>query len=198
MNNRQLAIAIKATAALLLLVAPCGAQEPTATPPGLAVFSPCDGCHGSPESPAPPTDLEGNTWTTAVGVGAHQAHLQAPSKLSAPIACATCHAVPIAIDSPGHLGGPGPALVDARLGYDHDTQVCTNTYCHGSALPPWTSSGQVGCGSCHGVPPMDAAHDSSMTTTTCATCHPGTVDATGAIIVTNGTSEHINGVVDLR
>ena len=37
-----------------------------------------------------------------------------------------------------------------------------------------------------------------MTLQTCATCHPGTVDAFGNIIVTNGTSEHINGVVDLQ
>jgi predicted CxxxxCH...CXXCH cytochrome family protein len=198
MKNRQLVIAVKASAALLLLVAPCGAEKRTATSSGFATSIPCDGCHGGPESPAPPNDVEGNTRTTAVGVGAHQAHLRTPSKLSAPIACTTCHAVPVAIDSPGHLAGPGPAIVDARLGYDHDTQLCTNTYCHGSALPPWTSSGEVTCGSCHGVPPMDASHDPSMTPTTCATCHPGTVDATGAIIITGGTSEHINGFVDLR
>jgi predicted CxxxxCH...CXXCH cytochrome family protein len=197
MQNRQLVIAVKVTAALLLLVAPCGADERTPMP-GAVTFAPCAGCHGSPESPAPPPDLDGNAWTTAVGVGAHQAHLRAPSKLSAPIACTTCHVVPVAVDSPGHLAGPGPAIVNARLGYDHDTQVCTNAYCHGSALPAWTSSGDVTCGTCHGIPPIDAAHDPSMTPTTCVTCHPGTVDATGAIIVIDGSSEHINGVVDLR
>jgi hypothetical protein len=37
-----------------------------------------------------------------------------------------------------------------------------------------------------------------MTLTSCATCHPGTVDAFGNIIVINGMCKHINGVVDLR
>jgi hypothetical protein len=36
-----------------------------------------------------------------------------------------------------------------------------------------------------------------MTLTSCVGCHPGTVDAFGNILVTNGTSEHINGTVDL-
>jgi len=35
-----------------------------------------------------------------------------------------------------------------------------------------------------------------MTIASCATCHPRTVDAFGNIIVTNGTSTHMNGVVD--
>ena len=58
--------------------------------------------------------------------------------------------------------------------------------------------GQVSCGSCHGIPPSDAAHAPTMTLTSCATCHPGTVDAFGNILVTNGISEHMNGVVDLQ
>jgi hypothetical protein len=37
-----------------------------------------------------------------------------------------------------------------------------------------------------------------MPLTSCATCHPGTVDAFGNIIVTGTNSEHINGVVDHR
>ncbi len=157
----------------------------------------CDGCHGSPSSPAPPTDLEGNLFTTAIGVGAHQAHLQASSHISAPIPCATCHLVPTAIDSPGHFTGGPPAVVTAALGWDHAAQTCASSYCHGSSLPVWTSGGQVSCGSCHGIPPSDAPHTPAMTLASCASCHPGTVDAFGNIIVTNGTSEHINGRVDL-
>ena len=179
----------------------CRACHPATAPhiDGIVqVGTQCDSCHGSPASAAPPMDLEGNTFTTAVGVGAHQAHLQALSKISAPIPCATCHVVPAAIDSPGHIVGPGPAIVNANLGYDHATQTCSSSYCHGSALPPWTSSGEVTCGSCHGIPPIDASHNPAMTLTTCSACHPGTVDAFGNIIVTNGTSEHINGVVDLQ
>jgi len=157
----------------------------------------CSGCHGSASSPAPPVDLSGNTFTTALGVGAHQAHLQASSRISVPIACSACHAVPTAIDSPGHIDSPLP-VVNAALGWDRTAQTCASSYCHGVSEPVWTSSGQVFCGSCHGIPPNDASHTPTMTLATCATCHPGTVDAFGNIIVANGTSEHINGVVDLQ
>ncbi len=151
----------------------------------------CSGCHGSPSSPAPPMDLAGNTATTAIGVGAHQAHLNAT--ISTPIACATCHLVPAAVDSPGHIDSPSPAEVLAAIGWDRTTQTCTAS-CHGPARPVWTSSGQVSCGTCHGLPP--ASHAPGMTIASCATCHPSTVDAFGNIIVTNGASTHINGVVD--
>ena len=157
----------------------------------------CSGCHGSASSPAPPTDLAGNTFTTAIGVGAHQAHLQGASRLAAPIACATCHLVPTAVNSPGHIDQAGPAVVTASLGWNRDAQTCATAWCHGPARPVWTSTGQVSCGTCHGVPPISAPHTPAMTLTSCATCHPGTVDAFGNIIITNGTSEHINGVVDL-
>jgi predicted CxxxxCH...CXXCH cytochrome family protein len=156
----------------------------------------CSGCHGGPSSPAPPRDLLGNTFTTAIGVGAHQAHLQAPSRLSAPIACATCHVVPSAIDSPGHIAA-GPAKVNAELGWDRDAQTCAGASCHGPARPTWTSSTQVACGSCHGIPPADANHTPAMSLASCASCHPQTIDASGTIIVTGGTSKHINGTVDL-
>jgi predicted CxxxxCH...CXXCH cytochrome family protein len=158
----------------------------------------CSGCHGSPSSPAPPVDLEGNTFTTAIGVGAHQAHLQALSKISAPIPCATCHVVPATLESPGHIDSPGPAIVTASLGWNRVAQTCSSAWCHEVGRPVWTSSGEVFCGSCHGIPPVDASHNAGMTLTSCASCHPGTVDAFGNIIVTNGTSEHINGIVDLQ
>jgi predicted CxxxxCH...CXXCH cytochrome family protein len=156
----------------------------------------CDGCHGTAASPAPPVDLAGNTATTALGVGAHQAHLQGRSRLSAPIACATCHAVPAAVTSPGHIDSAGPAQVVAGLGWDRTARSCATAWCHGAARPRWTSSGEVSCGSCHGIPPAGASHSPDLPLTSCATCHPGAVDAFGNIIVTGGTSEHINGVVD--
>jgi predicted CxxxxCH...CXXCH cytochrome family protein len=155
----------------------------------------CAGCHGSAASAAPPTDLTGHTATTALGVGAHQAHLQARSRISAPIACATCHDVPTALDSPGHIDSAGPAEVVARLGWDRTTETCATASCHGPARPRWTSTGEVSCGSCHAIPPVDASHTPGLPLTSCATCHPGTVDAFGNILVT---SEHINGVVDHR
>jgi predicted CxxxxCH...CXXCH cytochrome family protein len=157
----------------------------------------CSGCHGSTSSPAPPADLSGNQFTTALGVGAHQAHLQARSRISAPIPCTACHVVPAAVDSPGHIDSPLP-VVNASLGWDRTARTCASAYCHGGSRPVWTASGQVSCGSCHGIPPADASHSPAMTLASCASCHPGTVDAFGNIIVTNQASKHINGVVDLQ
>jgi predicted CxxxxCH...CXXCH cytochrome family protein len=158
----------------------------------------CDGCHGTAASPAPPIDLAGNTFTTALGVGAHQAHLQASARISAPIACATCHAVPSSVDAPGHMDSSGPAEVAANLGWDRTTQTCATAACHGPARPRWTSTGQVSCGTCHGIPPASPSHAPGLPLTSCAACHPGTVNAFGNIIVTGQSSEHINGVVDHR
>jgi predicted CxxxxCH...CXXCH cytochrome family protein len=158
----------------------------------------CDGCHGSPASPAPPVDLGGNTVTTALGVGAHQAHLQASSHISAPIACATCHAVPATVTAVGHIDSEGPAEVVAALGWDRTTRTCATASCHGASRPVWTSQGQVSCGTCHGIPPASAPHTPAMTVAACVSCHPGTVDSFGNIIVTGQTSEHMNGIVDLQ
>ena len=157
----------------------------------------CSGCHGSASSPAPPVDLSGNQFTTALGVGAHQAHLQASSRISAPIPCTACHAVPALVDSPGHIDSPLP-VVNASLGWDRTARTCASAYCHGGSRPVWTSSGAVSCGSCHGIPPADASHTPAMTLASCASCHPGTVDAFGNILVINQASKHINGVVDLQ
>jgi len=139
----------------------------------------CSGCHGSAASSAPPFDLAGNTFTTALGVGAHQAHLQAPSGLRGPISCETCHVVPPTLTAVGHLDA-APADVKAELGWDRGAETCT-TWCHGQARPAWTSHGEVVCGSCHGAPPADSNHNAQMAITTCSNCHAGT---------------HINGVVD--
>ena len=159
----------------------------------------CDGCHGSAASPAPPRDLAGNTFTTALGVGAHQAHLQAPSGLRGPIACATCHLVPAQIGDAGHIDSALPAEVDAGLGWNRDTATCTTAFCHGPSTPKWTLTGVVACGTCHGIPP--ASHAPNLPITSCATCHPRTIDSTGTILITAGplgpTSEHIDGDVDL-
>lgn len=143
----------------------------------------CDGCHGSAASPAPPTDLEGNTFTTAIGVGAHQAHLQS-SYLRGPIACDTCHVVPASVTDPGHLAA-GPAPVVASVGWDRTSQTCA-TWCHGGASPVWTTTGTATCGSCHGIPPADAPHTPDMTLASCATCHPPFP------------TDHLNGVVDVH
>lgn len=161
----------------------------------------CSGCHGDATSPAPPRDLSGATATSAPGVGAHRAHLEAPHLLRGPIACATCHRVPARLGDAGHLDSPAPAEVEASLGWDGGSQTCGSAWCHGPARPRWTSRGQVTCGTCHGIPPADAAHAPGLPLSSCAGCHPRTVDAFGNILVTSGpgglTSEHLDGNVDL-
>jgi predicted CxxxxCH...CXXCH cytochrome family protein len=157
----------------------------------------CGGCHGGASSAAPPVDLSGGTLTTSPGVGAHQAHLTGPLRLRGPIACATCHLVPSELASPGHIDSGAPAEVVASLGWTPDSQTCATSGCHGASPPRWTDSGVVACGSCHGVPP--ASHDPGLPLTSCASCHPRTVDGFGNILLTDEGrgSEHIDGDVDL-
>jgi predicted CxxxxCH...CXXCH cytochrome family protein len=182
----------------------------------------CAVCHGSALSPAPPRDLAGNTSPSAIGVGAHQAHLFGRTEISAPIACGACHQVPATVKSPGHLDHLLPATIifsglaiadGAKPAWDHDTASCANSYCHGGGAklaadtafklrtPVWTGgTSQAFCGSCHGVPPSTPVH-ATVTFPDCARCHAGTVDANGGIIVAGAagarTSNHINGVVDV-
>lgn len=145
----------------------------------------CDGCHGGDGDPAPPRDLAGNTFTTALGVGAHQAHLRAASGISAPIACSACHAVPATTTAAGHIDSALPAEVAPALGWNRQSQTCATAWCHGPATPVWTSAGGAACGSCHGVPPATPSHDASMNLASCAGCHPA------------GFTKHVDGVLDV-
>jgi predicted CxxxxCH...CXXCH cytochrome family protein len=162
----------------------------------------CAGCHGDAASPAPPTDLSGNTQITAIGVGAHRAHLAVPSGLRGPIPCQTCHLVPTQVDDPGHIDSLSPAEVNANLSWDRATQTCGTTNCHVAARPVWTARGGATCGSCHGIPPANGPHTPTMTLFSCGTCHSQTMDQFGTIILTTGpggtTSKHMNGVVDVQ
>jgi predicted CxxxxCH...CXXCH cytochrome family protein len=188
----------------------------------------CASCHGGAAGAAPPTDLSGNTAISAIGVGTHQSHLQAPHRLRGPILCQDCHIVPATVGSPGHLDNTGPAPVfpadpnfmslgqaaGAIPQWNRTSGRCTNVYCHGGGAtlaqdesanllrdPLWTQPGQAACGTCHGVPPSDFYHVPTLRLFDCVTCHPATMDATGALIVTGPpgaeTSAHINGVVDV-
>ncbi|HET7503485.1 MAG TPA: CxxxxCH/CxxCH domain-containing protein [Kofleriaceae bacterium] len=162
----------------------------------------CSGCHGDATSPAPPGDLSGNLLTTAIGVGAHRAHLVAPSGLRGPIPCSTCHQVPSQIDSTGHIDSPPPAEVDLLLGWDRTAGTCESAWCHISARPVWNAPGIAVCGSCHGIPPATSDHKATMVLTDCVKCHPQTVDASGSILLTSGpggvtSSKHINHVIEV-
>lgn len=149
----------------------------------------CRGCHGTPEAPAPEDR-------------GHRVHLAPELGLRGPIACSDCHLVPEAIRSPGHIDSALPAEVfpaeiaavslafarGARPAFEQGT--CAGTYCHGDVTPEWTR-GTTACGSCHGIPPRDAAHDPGIGIGDCATCHGSAVDPFG-----NPRSEHLDGNVD--
>jgi predicted CxxxxCH...CXXCH cytochrome family protein len=99
--------------------------------------------------------------------------------------------------------------------WDPATATCATVYCHGGGAklatdtvagvdraPVWTATGGLVCGSaCHGLPPAFAPHLPTMIRTDCASCHPRTVDPSGAIIVSGApgavTSAHMNGVLDV-
>jgi predicted CxxxxCH...CXXCH cytochrome family protein len=188
----------------------------------------CASCHGSTANAAPPVDLLGNASTDSVTVGAHQPHVLGSSRLRGPMACGECHLEPTTFDSPGHVETPWPAEVfpgaasfeslastrGAVPAWDRTTGRCADVYCHGGGAltadtsagvnrtPLWTRlrQGEAACGSCHGIPPSTAPHDSSWGLSSCHDCHAGTVDVFGGIVVTGPpgarTSLHINGVVD--
>lgn len=161
-------------------------------------------CHGTDNSNAPPTALNGQSDTTTVGVGAHQSHLDPASTWHRQVKCMDCHVVPAAVDSPGHMDGDGKAEVTfsqvagMASSLDAATRTCT-TWCHGSAsfggsnhAPLWTKvdGSQASCGSCHGAPPPPPhAQDAN-----CASCHP-TMNP-GAMTFLDP-ARHIDGTVDV-
>lgn len=179
----------------------------------------CTACHGSGNA-APPVDLRGRSSTDAVTVGAHQSHVVNPA-LSDPVPCAACHAPIDDLDDPGHIDTAWPAEVrfsglatagGATPEWDRDTATCGDVYCHGGGSladadgfvqePVWTAVGQgeVFCGSCHGIPPVDAIHEPDWDVTRCNDCHPS-VDSNGGIVYTgpadDRTTAHMNGEIDL-
>jgi len=118
--------------------------------------TPCNTCHGSVTSPAPPPDLGGNSATSAVGVGQHQRHMTAPLLgIRGPIQCSECHLVPTNVLSPDHLGpGHAPGTVvrapvfpkvtgsgtlaraqSASPVWDPAAMTCSHAYCHGGGEP---------------------------------------------------------------
>ncbi len=177
----------------------------------------CVACHGGQDNQtgAPPADLAGASDTSLGAVGAHTAHVQTAA-LALPFGCAECHEDVPQVVSSGHMNGtvdlPFGAL--SRTGgatpvFDRSAMTCATTYCHGATLqggtntaPVWTRVGQgeAACGSCHGLPPATVAgsakHPASPAVTDCHRCHPGTVDETGAILVSGGL--HVDGMVEVQ
>lgn len=127
--------------------------------------------------------------------GSHTAHLGAPHRISAPVSCDTCHRVPTAVGDPGHIDHAQPVVFpDGPQQWNGTTQQCSSTYCHGDATVTWGGPAAV-CGSCHGVPPTDAAHSPTMHLQDCVTCHSKSIDASGELLPPPA-GRHLDGVVD--
>jgi len=175
----------------------------------------CNVCHGNSKNPAPPKDVDGNSSTAIVTVGAHQAHLQGAGK-SAGIECAECHNIPSGLSAQGHIDdlniievyfnkalantntkGRNKAMMRAeRINNGLDIE-CSNTYCHGNFTngnnytPKWTKGGEEAkCGTCHSLAPK-APHIQSQA---CFACHTVTVTPQQNIA---DKSKHINGKLEV-
>jgi predicted CxxxxCH...CXXCH cytochrome family protein len=191
---------VSATVALAALTA-CATAENVE---GVTGSSGCVSCHGGKDnqSGAPPFDLANATTTSAPTVGAHTTHI------AQGVTCSACHVDPSKGPAPLHgTRGHGNAeVVFSSLAdpshlatYDRSAHTCANVYCHtqsGASLPTPTwnvPAGTItGCDACHQGP---ATIHGGVAVTLCATCHPTTVDATGAVKPPPG-GTHVNGQPD--
>src|SRR5512141_1167143 len=159
----------------------------------------CSPCHGSDANAAPPRASTGAEDTSAVEVGAHQAHVRTGA-IRAALECDACHAVPTAmLHADGRVDLSWSPLAGS-VTWDRGAGTCA-TYCHGATLgaggtntlPIWTrvGEGQAACGTCHGIPPP-APHPANPL---CNSCHPQTVDPQGQIYVLLG--RHVDGSVEV-
>jgi predicted CxxxxCH...CXXCH cytochrome family protein len=164
----------------------------------------CNLCHGSPASAAPPVDLSGNTATTALGVGAHQAHL-AGGAHSRKVDCTECHLVPKDVSDPNHLGPPpaeltfsGVAIMSGRTpSWDRSAKKCSDAWCHspdasGGLSPDWTSqAGDLPCTGCHQTPPPPPHPQMDR----CALCHGDVVNADN--VTMKNRDLHVDGEIEV-
>jgi predicted CxxxxCH...CXXCH cytochrome family protein len=171
----------------------------------------CTSCHGTSgrvgiagsdpkQNAAPPVGVHGETATSALAVGAHQAHLNKTDFTTNPVQCNGCHAVPSSnLHSDGVIQVTFGAM--AKTGGVSPTfngTGCAATYCHGNfpngattAVPAWTDVG-MSCTSCHGSPPPTSEHKRGDHQKPCGDCHGS--GYTSTVLVK---SLHINGVKDV-
>jgi len=186
----------------------------------------CNTCHGSFADPgriAPPRDIDGNTSTTAIGVGAHWNHLY-DNKLGKKVSCETCHIVPTSysghnINGTAEVNLTGLAVLNgANAQFNLAAGTCSGTYCHGNfefkksdAAPEnqyaFTADKMVGNnvtvkwnkvdGSevfCGSCHGLPPVGHIQVPVNQCVACHSTVVDENGKIIDIN---KHINGVINI-
>ena len=197
--------------ALTLALSACGEAQPAGgLKPSDEPNPLCTACHGDPSrastavnpqlAAAPPVDVLQESSTTAMGVGAHQAHLN-DGALRVAIACTECHVVPGSLAN--HPNGVvnltwGPLATSDGATPAFSNGMCSSTYCHGATLnaggtnqaPSWTGGpSEAACGTCHGLPPpASSGHPQNPN---CGSCHPGYTSSSV------NPATHVNGMVDL-
>lgn len=162
----------------------------------------CTACHGSDDSPAPPPDLSGDTAPSAIGVGAHVAHLN-PDR-ARPLACGECHELPSEEHPLSHVDGGAASVTfsgvatarGAAPSWTPETLSCQSTWCHGGGRdddtdsPEWTAEASLDCGGCHGTPPP-APHPAANQ---CQSCH---AEVTSGPETIQAPLLHVNGIVEV-
>jgi predicted CxxxxCH...CXXCH cytochrome family protein len=168
----------------------------------------CSSCHGSSTSPAPPTDLAGNTSVSSIGVGAHQTHVTG-GQVSRPVPCSDCHITPTNINDPGHIDDwttaevtfAGVAITGGHVpSWNRQTASCSDSWCHGpvtagNVSPIWTDPNvALTCTNCHGLPPPDPHPQVAQNplVAQCWVCHTNITQGFGFV----NRNLHVNGVVD--
>jgi predicted CxxxxCH...CXXCH cytochrome family protein len=155
----------------------------------------CTACHGANGHANPPVALDGSIDPTSRGVGAHQRHLDGtlPDRISLPLLCNDCHAVPSAVVQPGHFNQPETRVRFPFGGaYDDAGATCT-VWCHFDRTPGpvWTDdTGDARqCTSCHAFPPLVTRQGDP---------HPSVPGELSACLRCHvfGPTTHVNGVVD--
>jgi predicted CxxxxCH...CXXCH cytochrome family protein len=171
----------------------------------------CTSCHGDgkrvgvagsdpKQSAAPPVGVKGETATSSLAVGAHQAHLNQTTLTQNPIQCNACHAVPsqnlhsdgvvqVTFGALAKTGGVTPSW---------NGTGCAGTYCHGNftngtnSTPSWTG-GPLACTACHGSPPPNPEHNRRQHLVPCGDCHAAGYTSTALV-----KALHINGVKEVQ
>ncbi|MBI5477266.1 MAG: hypothetical protein HY906_00335 [Deltaproteobacteria bacterium] len=162
----------------------------------------CNSCHGSATNAAPPVDTQGRSATSLPSVGAHQAHL-ADGIFATPMACSECHVVPTDLS---HIDGAatvtfGPVATAWGVVASYTGTTCT-VHCHGGAsmggsnmTPTWTGGSiEVGCGRCHGMPPVNGSHP-AVSASSCSQCHGEVINSD---LSWKDKSLHVNGHLEYQ
>lgn len=188
---------------------------------GGLISTSCNICHDQSNGPEACNTCHGdfnNPVKIAPEVGAHYSHLE-NTVIAAEVSCETCHNVPAAFNSAGHIDStPGAEVILTGAAGEGSTfnpanMTCNNTYCHGNFEflksesnfqfvytadkmegnnfnPDWNKL-DASQAACGTCHGLPPVGHIPSDLSSCVNCHAGVVDAAGNII---DKTKHINGV----